>query len=470
MPIEPITLIKGDKIGVETDYRDALPVNMYAVKRDILGAKGYMIGYPGLTKLADGKGADRGGNYNERLSDHYRVSGTKLISVAADGTVVELGNIPGASQARLIDLYSFNTQGIIADGNFYLYSPGGGFQQVIDGDIGSPIDGVWIDNYYFLTDGEYIYHTELTDETSIDPLMYATAEFMPDPSLGLAKTQDNKVIVFGRYSLEYFVNVATANFAFQRVVTRAQKIGIVATHAKCESGGKFYITGGYRDSAVSVYIIGIGSATKVSTREIDKVLAKYTEPELSDIRMECRTENDVTFILVHLPEETLCFNESIAAEFGKEIAWSLLKTGTGNTIYRGINGILDARSGKWIYGDRLGTKIGILDNDVCTQYGAIAEWLLYTPLISLESLSVDEINIETIPGHTMTLDATVAVSVTYNGVTYGREHWMQYGAPADYSQSFILRRLGICNSWMGFRFRGVSKSRMAFALMRLTYA
>jgi len=468
--ITSITLIKGDKIGIETDYRDALPVNMYAVKRDILGAKGYMIGYPGLTKLADGKGTDRGGTYNERFSAHYRVSGAKLISISAAGVVTELGDIPGTSQARLIDFYSFNTQGIIVDGNFYLYSPSGGFVQVVDPDIGSPIDGVWIDNYYFMTDGEYLFHTELTDETSIDPLMFATAEFMPDPSLGLAKTQDNKVIVFGRYSLEYFVNVATANFAFQRVVTRAQKIGIVATHAKCDSGGKFYITGGYRDSAVSVYAIGIGSATKVSTREIDKILAKYTEPELADIRMECRTRNDVTFILVHLPEETLCFNESIAAEFGKEIAWSLLKTGTEDVVYRGINGIFDARSGEWVYGDRLDSKIGILDNDVSTQYNAIAEWLLYTPFIGLESLSIDEINIETIPGHTVTDDATVAISMTYDGVIYGGEHWMQYGESTEYSQKFILRRLGICNSWMGFKFRGVSASRMAFALMRLTYA
>lgn len=470
MPIAPITLIKGDKIGIETDYRDALPVNMYAVKKDILGAKGYMIGYPGLTKLTDGKGIDRGGNYNERFKDHYRVSGTKLISVSAAGIVVELGDIPGTSQARLIDFYSFNTQGIIADGAFYLYSPGGGFQRIVDPDLGNPIDGVWVDNYYFMTDGEYLFHTELADETSIDPLMFATAEFMPDPSLGLAKTQDNKVMVFGRYSLEYFVNVATANFAFQRVATRAQKIGIVATHAKCESGGKFYITGGYRDGAVSVYAIGIGSAIKVSTREIDKILAKYTEPELSDMRMECRTENDVTFILVHLPEETLCFNESISAEFGKEIAWTLLKTGTGNTIYRGINGILDARLGKWIYGDRLSSKIGILDNDVSTQYDAITEWILFTPFIGLESLSVDKINIQTIPGHTIIDDATVAVSMTYDGVIYGGEHWMQYGEPAEYSQNFILRRLGICNNWMGFKFRGVSASRMAFALMRLTYA
>jgi len=470
MPIESITLIKGDKVGIETDYRDALPVNMYAVKQDILGAKGYMIEYPGLTTLATGQGIDRGGTYNERFSFQYRVSGTKLISVSPTGVVVVLGTIPGTSQARLIDLYSFNTQGVIADGKFFLYSPGGGFAEVVDADLGDPIDGVWVDNYYFMTDGEYLFHTTLADETSIDPLMFATAEFMPDPSLGLAKTQDNKVMVFGRYSLEYFVNIATANFAFTRVVTRAQKIGIVATHAKCESGGKFYITGGYRDSAVGVYIIGIGSATKVSTREIDKILAKYTEPELSDMRMESRTENNTTFVLVHLPEETLCFNETIATEFGKEVAWSLLKTGTGDAVYRGINGVLDARTGKWVYGDKLGSNIGLLDNDVSTQYDAIAEWLLYTPLVNLEMFSLDELKIETIPGHTTTLDATVALSITYNGVTYGAEHWMQYGAPLEYGQNFILRRLGICNNWMGFRFRGVSKSRMAFALMRLEYA
>lgn len=470
MPTEPVTLIKGDRIGIETDYRDALPVNMYAVKRDILGANGYMIGYPGLTKLADGNGADRGASYNERFEDQYRVSGTKFISVSGGGVVVELGDIPGVSQARLVDFYSFNTQGIIAGGRFFLYDPVGGFQEVVDADLGFPIDGVWIDGYYFMTDGEYLFHTDLTDETAIDPLKFATAEFMPDPSLGLAKTQDNKVMVFGRYSLEYFINVATANFAFQRVPTRAQKIGVVATHAKCESSTKFYITGGYRDGAVAVYAVGIGVSAKVSTREVDKIIAQYTEPELSDMRMECRTENNITFVLIHLPNETLCFNESIAAHFGSEVAWCILRTGTGNAPYRGINGVLDARSSRWVYGDKTGTEIGTLDNDVCTQYGVISEWILFTPFLNLETFSIDEINLETIPGHTTTLDAKVAVSITYDGVIYGTEHWMQYGEPSEYGQRFIMRRLGICNDWLGFKFRGASKSRMAFALMRIAYA
>jgi hypothetical protein len=355
MPTEPVTLIKGDKIGIETDYRDALPVNAYAVNRPILGASGYMMLYPGLVSFGTGSGKDRGAIFNDRQNNHFRVSGNKLISVASDGTVTVLGTVTGTEQVAMP--YSFNTQCVISNNRMFLYDTTNGFRQVLDEDLGNPIDCVWIDGYYFLTDGEYIYHTKAASESEIDPLSYATAEFMPDPSLGLAKTKDDKVIVFGRYTTEYFVNTATANFAFQRLETRAQKIGIVATHAKCESNGNFYITGGYKNGSVSIYLLGIGSATKVSTREIDKVIAQYTEPELVDMRMEARTEGDITFILVHLPNETLCFNETIASSLGKEVAWSILKSDIkGSDVYRAINGINDSRISKWIYGDKLGTS------------------------------------------------------------------------------------------------------------------
>jgi hypothetical protein len=54
-----LTLIKGDKVDSNTDYRDALPVNMYAVEKNILGASGYMLDYHGLTQVATGSGIDR---------------------------------------------------------------------------------------------------------------------------------------------------------------------------------------------------------------------------------------------------------------------------------------------------------------------------------------------------------------------------------------------------------------------------
>ncbi len=468
MPTMNVTLIKGDRISSKTDYRDALPVNMYAVERPILGSSGYMLCYPGLTKVATGSGTDRGAFYNDRQESLFRVSGTDLVRLNANNSVDVLGTIPGTNQAAMD--YSFNTQCVVSDGKMFLYDTASGFREVTDSDLGNPIDVVWIDGYYFLTDGEFLYHTDITDEESIDPLKFATAEFMPDKSLGVAKTQDNKVIVFGRYSIEYFVNAATENFAFQRVQTRAQKIGIVATHAKCESNGLFYITGGRRDDAISVNIVNLGSTKKISTREIDKILAQYSEPELSDMRMEARTEDNVTFILIHLPNETLCFNESVAAKFGVEAGWSIIKTDVlGDLPYRGINAVFDARSGEWIVGDKRNSNIGKIDNEVCTHYDEVVEWILYSPFIDIERSSIDMIELDTIPGHTASEDATVALSLTYDGITYGKEWFEMYGTPNDYNKRFIIRRLGYVSDWVGFKFRGASSSRMAFNALELTY-
>ena len=473
MPVAQVPLIKGDKIGVETDYRDALPVNMYTVQRNILGVKGYRLMYPGLSSFATGFGADRAGIYNERFGDQFRVSGDKMISVSDSGVVSELGGVPGSDQAAMP--YSFNTQSVIADGRMFLYDPTNGFREITDPDLGDPIDGDWINGVYFLTDGESIYHTDIANESSISPLKFATAEFMPDPSNGVHKTQDNKMLVFGRYSLEYFVDIgadaAAGAFRFQRVETRAQKIGIVATHAKCETGGKFYITGGRKDEAVGIHIVGIGSAEKISTREIDKILTKYTEPKLADMRMESRMEDDVVFVLVHLPGETLCFNETIAKSIGKEAAWCIIKSGvTGSSVYRAINGIFDARTSRWVYGDKRDETIGLLDKAVATHYNEITEWELFTPFMGLEGMSINEIELETIPGHTTTQDATVAFSVTDDGVTYGKEWWQLYGLPYKYGQRFIKRRCGYVRDWIGFKFRGASRSRMAFAKLGVNYS
>jgi len=467
MPDTKLTLIKGDETESNVDYRDQLPVNMYAVEKDILNAKGYMLTYPGLDSFGTVIGLDRGAIYNERQTNHFRVSGIKFIEISTGGISTTLGTISGTKQVALP--YSFNTQAIIADGRMWLYGPTDGFVEITDSDLGNPIDGVWVDGYYFLTDGEYIYHTDIDDETSIDSLQFSTALFSPDPTLGVSKTQDNKVMVWGRYSLEYFVNVATDDFAFQRIETRAQKIGIVATHAKCEAKGQFYITGGREKESVAVYIITVGKATKISIREVDKLIAKYTEPELIDMRMESRVEDDVTFITIHLPDITLCFNDTIFNKFGKEVAWSILKTGTSTTTYRGINGIFDSRISNWIYGDKFSNIIGKLDKSICTQYGNKIEWLLYTPFLNIETKSIDSLEIETIPGFNIVDDATVAISATYNGIIYSQEQWITYSTINDYSKRFIIRRLGYVRDWIGFKFRTVTSSRMAFALCRVFY-
>lgn len=467
MPQTVLNLIKGDKVGSETDYRDALPVNMYAVEREMFGVKGYMLQMPGIASHATGSGVDRGAMWNDKQNTQFRVSGTKLLKLDNE-TVIELGDIPGSSQASLD--HSFNTQAIVADGRYYLYDETSGFREIEDEDLGTPIDVVWVDGYYFFTDGEFIYHTDIDDESSIDPLKFATAEFIPDYTYGVAKTEDNKVVVFGRYSIEYFVNVASEDFAFQRVPTRALKMGIVGTHCKAEVGGKMYVLGGRRDDAISLHLVGVGSTLKLGTREVDKTIAQYSEDELANARIESFEHDGYTFVIVHLPNETLLFNQSIATAAGIDQAWSILKSDVlGDTAWRAINGVFDQAANRWVFGDRQDSRIGKIDSTVSTHYGDIAEWLLYTPFNYIESASIDEVEIEVIPGFTTEDDATVAISTTYNGLTYGKEWFEMYGEPNDYGKRFIIRRMGYVNDWVSFKLRGANTSRVAFGRAVLTY-
>lgn len=468
MPKLPVPFIKGDTIGDETDYRDALPVNMYAVARPIFGADGYMVQNYGLSLFGNGTGIDRGGFYNDRQKNHFRVSGTDFIEVDENGVANVLGTVTGSDPVTLD--YSFNTQAVLANKRFYYYDTTNGFVENTDPNLGDPIDFVWVDGYYFFTDGENLYHTTLADETVIDPLDFGVAQFMPDGSLGVEKTQDDKVIVFGRYSTEFFVNDASAEFAFTRVASRAIKKGIVATHCKAELNGAWYILGGARYENIAVHVLGVGSANKISTREVEKVISQYDEPELVNSVVEAYTIDKTNFIKVHLPNEVLLFNESVAKKLGLEDAWTILKSDVlGDTPDRAIYHVFDARVGEWIVGDKQTSNLGILDRTVATQYDEITEWLLFSPFIYLESNSIDEFEIEIIPGHTMTDDATVFISLTYNGVTYGKEWTEEYGMINDYNKRFIVRRLGYVRDWVGIKLRGATRSRMAFARGFITH-
>lgn len=457
-----ITLIKGDKVDSKTDYRDALPVNCHAVARPLFGVAGYMIQNPGLTKLGDGLGVDRGGSWNDRFGMHFRVSGDRLITLNSNGLITDLGQIDGTDTVTLDN--SFNTQAVVANGKFWLYDPVVGFRQVTDPDLGTPIDFVWIDGYYFFTDGEFIYHTDLNNESAIDPLKFATAEFIPDYTYGVAKTEDNKVMVFGRYSTEYFVNSASDNFAFTRVPGRASKMGICGTHCKTDVNGTMFVIGGRKEQAVSLHSIGVGDEKKWGTREVDQILNKYTKEQLESVVLESFELDGTTTIVVHLPDIVLHFNLTIAQVAGIDQAWSIAKSDVlGNTPWRAKFGVFDQRLSKWIFGDKQGANIGSLDNSVATHYDNIVECLLFTPFMYVETMSIDELDIQTIPGFTVTDDATVFVSLTYDGLTYSNEWTQMYGLPSQYGHRFIVRRMGYVDNWFAFKLRWSSRSRMAFS-------
>jgi len=470
-----IQFVKGDKVGDETDYRDALPVNMYVVPKPIFEEKGYMIQNYGLTLHGDGVYPCRGGFYNDRQGKQFRVQGNTVVDVAENGDVTFLGSVTGydalTNQIPPVSMdYSFNTQAILADGRFFLYDPINLFRQYPDVDVGSPIDFIWIDGYYFFTDGINLYHTLASDEEQIDPLDFGVNQFMPDKPKALGKTQDDKVIVWGRYSTEYFENDATPDFAFRRIQSRAVKVGVVATHLKAELSSTWYFVGGGRNESIGVHVLGVGATQKISTREIEKILDEYSEPDLVNAHMESYTNEDISFIKIHLPNHTLLFNQNAASAFGTLAAWTILKSDVkGDTPDRSSYPVFDTRIGDWVVGDLYNGNIGIMDKLVGTQYGEIVEWLLFSPFIYAEDDSIDELELQSIPGYTATNDANVFLSITYEGVFYGKEFLVDYGMINEYGKRFIARRLGYVRDYFSIKLRGASKSRMAFSRGKLTH-
>lgn len=466
----PIQLLQGQKVNSKTQYVDALQVNVSGILMPILGVEGYLQQEPGLTQYGTGEGIDRGAQWNDKFQQLFRVSGDSLVSVDEDGTVTVLGTTtfsligPQASMA-----YSFNNQSIVVDGKWFLYNPVDGARRILDPEVGEPIDHVWVDGYFFFTDGDYLYHTDIDNEESIDPLKFATSEFSPDRTKGVGLTTDDKVMAFNRFTIEYFENVATEFFAFRRISSRTVQYGIVGTYCKAQIGGDWFFLGGSSESNVSVFSLQVGTAKNISSREVDAYIAQYSEEELANASLETRVVDNYPYLILRLPSETLQLNLKVAEFAGYARAWTLLQSGTSSAPYRAIHGVYDPRRAQWVYGDTLGPTLGYLDFDVATHYEAMVECALYTPFMYLETASIDELMIQTIPGFTTVDDATVFFSMTYQGVTWSQEVSLEYGGPSAYGQRFIARALGYIDNLFAFKLRWVSESRMAFSAGAIKY-
>lgn len=473
-----VTLIQGDKMDAgKVDYRDALSVNMYAIPKSILGAQGYMQQIQGLTSFGTSSDVSNGGIWcsAQGFEGHYRVQGSDFVSVDSSGVVTVLGSVGGVGQAEL--WFSFDNLAIVRDGKLYYYNPTAGFRQITDNAtigsvVGAPISGCYVSSIMFLTDGLRIYHCQF-DEFAGQPAeevwltnAESVPEFVADYTYALRQAENDELIVFGSRSIEHFYLTGVAGFAFSPLNQKASRLGVVGTHSMALSKGNWYLVGRDQESAPSVYAYRSGSYQKVASRDIEKILSAYTDAQLETIVVDSIVQDDIEMIIFHLPDTTLLYNPTIASVVGKNLSWSKLKTDTtGDSPYRAKDFVQDPRINQFVVGDRLDGTIGLFDDTESTHYGDMAEWLLFSPFVAAESLSINKIEIDTISGIVGDVeDATVFLSTTHNGRTYGHEHTMTYGDRYDYSQRFIARALGYVRDWVGFKFRGISRNRMAFGL------
>ncbi len=458
-----VPILSGIYADTTSDYRTSYPVNLVPVPKDTGISKGYLRTADGIAHFADTGGLDRGGIVWGGVL--YRVCGGSLVRVYQDGSLSTIGSV--GSGGRCSFDYSFDRLAISSDGRFYYYN-GTALTRVTDADLGVVVDHVWIDGYHVTTDGEFIVVTELNDPTAVNPLKYGSSEFDPDNVLGLLKVR-NELVVLNRHSIEVFDNVGGELFPFQRIDGAVIQKGIVGTHAKCTFAQTFAFVGGGRNEPISVYLGASGGAQWIATREIESIIAQYTESQLSTMVVEAREHEAHQYLYIHLLNETLVYDLAGSSAAGQPV-WFILKSGSAaNQQYRAINFVYAYN--KWIVGDKTTNKLGYMTDATFAQYDQPTGWRFDTALIYNEGMGVIINSIELVGtvGRAATgQQPSVFCSYTKDGLTWSQERSRSAGLRGDYAHRMTWHRFGVrFGHWLGLRFRGVGSTTLAIPRLEI---
>ena len=443
------------------DMRTALPRNMVPVPKSSGISEGYLRPAPGIIPFASGTiGLDRGGINWKGVC--YRVMGSKLVRVDADGTLHELGDV-GAGGPVSMD-YSFDLLAI-ASGIRLFYWNGITLTSVTDSDLGPVNDMIWIDGYFMTTDGTFLVVTELNDPYAVNPLKYGSAEADPDPIVALKKIK-TEVFAVGRYTIEAFQNVGGDNFPFQRIAGAQVQRGAYGVKCCALFLENLAFLGSGRNEAPAVYIASGGLTQKISTREIDQILLGYSDAQLAAAEIEVKVDQAHQHLLIHLPDQTLVFDGAATAVLQQPIWITFTSSLVGVAVYRARHLVWCYNS--WLVGDTQTNNIGVLSNTVSSHWGETIGWDFGIQAIYNEGMGAIVSNIELVglPGvAAFGDDPTIWVSYSNDGKSWSQERPIQAGRFGETQKRLCWRRLGFMNLWRVHRFRGTSDAHLS--LMRL---
>lgn len=448
--------------GIYTDNapsaRISYPVNLTPVIQPNGVSNGFLRPSDGIELVSSGPGVDRGGIiWNDT---HYRVMGTKLVSVTEAGAIATLGDVGGSGQVSMD--YSFDRLCVVSSGNAYLWD-GSSLVQITDPDLGTVHSVRWVDGYFMFTDGEFLIVSELLDPTSIDPLKYGSAEIDPDVVQSVQKIR-NEAHAVGRHTIEVYRNIGGTGFPFQRIQGAQIQKGAVGINAVCKFDDEsLAFVGGGRNEPVGVYFGYNGTFQKISSREIDELLNGYTDLQLSNVVIEFRTDRNSRMLYVHCADRCLVFDAEASKAMGT-LVWHVLTSGVGGfSTYRARN--FTFYRGKYWVGDPTTSNLGTLTGDVGSQWGDVVRWEFGTQIIYNESRGAifNELELVALTGSVAQgVSPVISTSYSEDGQNWSQDKEIAAGGIGDRLKRLVWRRQGIMRSMRMQRFRGDSQSHISF--------
>lgn len=450
-----IPILSGIYTNPVSQVRVSYPVNLIPVPVRSGVSNGYLR--PGYGLIQQGQaGIDRGGI--EWNGTHYRVMGTKLVRIDQAGSRTELGDV-GAGGWCSFD-YSFDRLSISSGGRLY-YFQGGTLTQVTDPDLGQSLDHVWVDGYFMSTDGEFLIVTELTNPLAVNPLKYGSSEVDPDPIKAVLKLR-GEIYAANRHTIEVFTNVGGTGFPFSRVDGAQVQKGVIGTHAICIYSDVIAFLGSGRNEPPGIFLGGSGSAEKISTHEIDQILATYTEAQLSEVVLEEKRDASNAHLLIHLPDRCLVYDLAASKAVGDQVWFCLTSSQAGFSQYK-------AKGHVWCYdrwnvADPTSGKYGYLSETVSSHWGEHVRWEFGTQILYNEGKGAIVNSMELVAltgGVALTDDPRISTSFTIDGELWSQDRWISAGKTGQRAKRLLWLQGGMMRNWRIQRFRGDSRSHMS---------
>lgn len=453
-----IPILSGIETNENSDFRINYPRNLEPVSVDNGISTGYLRPADGIVANGVGPGIDRGGiNWNGVC---YRVMGTKLVSIAADGSHIIHGDVKGTTQVTFD--YSFDRLAI-ASATSLFYFNGTTLTQVLDFDLGVVVDMIWIDGYFMTTDGEFLVVTDLVDPTQVNPLKYGSSEVDPDPVLALKKLR-NEAYAINRYTIESFQNIGGNLFPFQRIEGAQMQRGCVGTHACTVFLDRIAFVGSGRNEAISVWLGINGMTEKLATREIDIILSGYSEAVLSNAIVEERVTNAQQLLYIHLPDQTLVYNAVTSQSVGTPVWYILSSAASGHSTYRARNFV--RCYDKWLCGDPTSANHGFLVENISSHYGNKVGWEFGTKIVYNNGSGAifHEIELVALSGRVdIGDDPTIYTQYSLDGESWSQEKGIKAGKTGQRNKRLVWLQQGNMDHWRIQRFRGTSDAHLSFA-------
>lgn len=454
-----VDLLSGIYTDTSPEFRSSYPVNLIPVPKETGISGSFLRPADGVVAALEGPGPDRGGYVWK--GRHYRVMGGKL-GLITSGVFEPIGAVAGSERVSFD--YSFEYLAIASGGALYLCD-GVSVRQVTDPDIGPVNDMIWIDGYFMTTDGDSLVVTELDDPFEVNPIKYGSSEADPDPVQSLFRLRTEAVAV-NRHTIEYFDNVGGDLFPFQRIEGAQIQKGSVGRRSACLFQDVIAFVGGGRGEAIGIYLGVNAQAVKISTQEIDTIIASFSNTEIAAIEVEQRTEGSHQFLYVRLPDRTLVYDGGASGEL-KQHVWFTLTTAVEDfEAYQARYFTLF--EGKWWCSN--GASIGYLDRSVSTHWGHKVRHEIGTIIAYNEGRGAifHEIELVGLTGSVALVEkAVISTSYSVDGLSWSQDKVISAGRTGQRGKRLVWFQNGVMYNWRCQRFRWDSDIRLAPARLEI---